>query len=298
MVVLLIIFCLRGLMVSCVGGHICVDSPSKQGKETTLDQSESVNYFNPGKQDELMETCNAAEMVLLLWMRMMPRARLQEGVTGSRNTALRPERLILSFPYLRAPLAAEDVGNILKFSQISYRSLGIDNMKLLPKHMHTCTTLQKLSTWDLPNLVSFGERDCEKLRPSVEKWGLQRLVSLRRFQISSKDVLKTLLKEQLLLTALHTLAISYLSSLKSLDRNGLQHLTSLQKLYIGRCDSLDFLPKQGFLASISFLNITRCPSVKKRYENKKGKEWRKIAHIPCMKIDDEDNIIQKQHVFA
>ncbi|RXH93007.1 hypothetical protein DVH24_013583 [Malus domestica] len=44
---------------------------------------------------------------------MMPRARLQEGVAGSRNTALRPERLILSFP----PLAAEDVGNILKFCE-------------------------------------------------------------------------------------------------------------------------------------------------------------------------------------
>ncbi|RXH93000.1 hypothetical protein DVH24_013576 [Malus domestica] len=157
----------------------------------------------------------------------------------------------------------------------------------------TRTTLQKLSTWDLPNLVSFGERglppnlqtfhnrDCEKLRPSVENWGLQRLI-----QFSSEDVLKTLLKEQLLLTALHTLAISYLSSLKSLDRNGLQHRTSLQKLYIGRCDSLDFLPKQGFPASISFLNITRCPSMKKRYETKKGKEWRKIAHIPCLKRDD------------
>ncbi|CAN6566973.1 unnamed protein product [Malus baccata var. baccata] len=44
---------------------------------------------------------------------MMPRARLQEGVAGSRNTALGPERLILSFP----PLAAEDVGNILNFCE-------------------------------------------------------------------------------------------------------------------------------------------------------------------------------------
>ncbi|CAN6566969.1 unnamed protein product [Malus baccata var. baccata] len=146
-------------------------------------------------------------------------------------------------------------------------------MKLLPKHTHTHTTLQKLSTWDPPNLVSFGERglapnlqtfhnrDCEKLRPSVENWGLQRLVSLRRFQISSEDVLKMLLKEQLR-----------------------QKWTSTPHF------SSKAIYWKGFPASISFLNITRCPSMKKRYENKKGKEWRKIAHIPCIKIDDKSSI--------
>ncbi|CAN6567078.1 unnamed protein product [Malus baccata var. baccata] len=52
------------------------------------------------------------------------RARLQEGVAGSRNAALRAERLILSFPYLRAPLAAEDVGNGLQFLLSSVKHLA------------------------------------------------------------------------------------------------------------------------------------------------------------------------------
>ncbi|RXH93002.1 hypothetical protein DVH24_013578 [Malus domestica] len=45
---------------------MCVDSPSKRGKENALDQSNDVKYWDAAKQDELMETCNAAEMVLLL----------------------------------------------------------------------------------------------------------------------------------------------------------------------------------------------------------------------------------------
>ncbi|CAN6566974.1 unnamed protein product [Malus baccata var. baccata] len=80
--------------------------------------------------------------------------------------------------------------------------------------------------------------------------------------------------------------------LKSLDRNGLQHLTSLQKLYIGRCDSLNFLPKQGFPASISFLNITRCPSLKKSdvqvgSPRKRGKE-KSLGGSKDMNLDASD----------
>ena len=89
----------------------------------------------------------------------------------------------------------------------------------------------------------------------MEYWGLQRLVSLRTFQIygGSEDVLETVLKEQLLPTTLHTLEIHGMKSLKSLEGEGLQHLTSLQKLEIRWCDSLEFLPKEG-LAGISSLS--------------------------------------------
>ncbi|KAM2719859.1 hypothetical protein EV2_041119 [Malus domestica] len=73
---------------------MCVYSPSKRGKENALDQSNDVKYWDAAKQDELMET----------W---------------SRNAALRAERLILSFPYLRPPLAAEDVGNAFQFLKFS-----------------------------------------------------------------------------------------------------------------------------------------------------------------------------------
>ena len=83
--------------------------------------------------------------------------------------------------------------------------------------------------------------------------------------------METLLNEQLLPATLHTLQISHVSNLKSLDGKGLEHLTSLQHLQIERCESLKFLPKEGFPASLSYLSIEGCPSLKKRYRNKREK---------------------------
>ncbi|XP_021800311.1 putative disease resistance RPP13-like protein 1 [Prunus avium] len=120
---------------------------------------------------------------------------------------------------------------------------GCNNLKSLPERIHTLTALRGLVIHDLPNLVSFAEcglppnlRDfsihncCERLRPSSvgEYWGLQGLFSLEDFSIGgrgSDDILERLFKEHLLPPNLHTLHINRLSSLKSLDRNGLGHLS-------------------------------------------------------------------------
>ncbi|CAN6696534.1 unnamed protein product [Malus baccata var. baccata] len=177
------------------------------------------------------------------------------------------------------------------------------NLKLLPDRMHTLTALQRLEMHDLPHVVSFAQgglppnlqsfniSNCERMRPSVE-WGLQGLASLQRFGIlGNKDLVETLLNQQLLPATLHHLEILSVSNLKSLDGKGLEHLTSLQYLEIAWCESLKFLPKEGLPASLSYLGIWRCPSLKKRYGNKKGKDWRNIARIPCINIDDEITII-------
>ncbi|KAM2065390.1 hypothetical protein ACFX16_028664 [Malus domestica] len=174
---------------------------------------------------------------------------------------------------------------------------GCENLKLLPDRMHTLTALRHLWIYGIPNvesfaegglppnLQSFGISGCEKLRPSVEYWGFQRLVSLRTFQISgSEDVLETVLKEQLLPTTLHTLEISGMKSVKSLEGKGIQHVTSLQELKIYNCDSLEFLPKEGLPASLRRLRFELCSSLEKRCQEKTGEEWSKIAHIPCIKI--------------
>ncbi|XP_048426105.1 putative disease resistance protein At3g14460 [Pyrus x bretschneideri] len=175
-----------------------------------------------------------------------------------------------------------------------------ENLKLLPDRIHTLTALRYLRISGLPNVESFAEgglppnlqsfriADCGKLRPSVEYWGLQRLVSLRTFQIEgSEDVLETVLKEQPLPTTLLTLEIYGMKSLKSLEGKGLQHLTSLQDLLISRCDSLEFLPKEGLPASLSYLSIGTCPSLMKRCQEKTGEEWSKIARIPCIQLDGQ-----------
>ncbi|XP_018501126.2 putative disease resistance protein At3g14460 [Pyrus x bretschneideri] len=184
----------------------------------------------------------------------------------------------------------------------SFQVYYCENLKLLPDRMHTLTALQDLQIHDLPNVVSFAQGGlppnlqsfriswCERLRPSVE-WRLRGLASLQQFRISGyKDLVEMLLNEQLLPATLHTLQIDYVWDLKSLDGKGLEHLTSLQHLQIECCRSLKFLPKEGFPASLSYLCIWGCPSLKKRYRKKKGKDWRNIARIPFIKIDDEITI--------
>ncbi|KAG7948003.1 hypothetical protein I3843_14G123700 [Carya illinoinensis] len=51
------------------------------------------------------------------------------------------------------------------------------------------------------------------------------------------------------------------------------------------CPNLKFVPKDGFPASISTLAIFRCPLLEKQLQNKKGKQWRKVAHIPSIRIN-------------
>ncbi|KAI5342763.1 hypothetical protein L3X38_010639 [Prunus dulcis] len=199
------------------------------------------------------------------------------------------------------------------------------NFKSLPEGIHTLTALRLLEVDDLPNLESFAEgglppnirrlctRSCERLRaPVVKYWGLEGLVSLKSFIIGG-SILETLLKEHLLPTTLHTLVISgcdsilvlpgegeglqHLTSLQTLridgcdnlqflPREGLQHLTSLQELVISECDSIQFLPEEGLPPSLSSLEIYNCSALEKRYQNKTGKDWAKISHIPCIKIND------------
>ncbi|CAN6696536.1 unnamed protein product [Malus baccata var. baccata] len=153
-----------------------------------------------------------------------------------------------------------------------------ENLKLLPDRMHTLTALQYLWIANLPNVVSFAQGG---LPPNLQSF---RIVEV------NKDLVETLLNEQLLPATLHTLSISGVSNLKSLDGKGLEHLTSLQHLYIFSCKSLKFLPKEALPASLSYLRIRDCPSLKKRYRNKKGKDWRNIARIPFIRIDDEITI--------
>ncbi|CAN6696598.1 unnamed protein product [Malus baccata var. baccata] len=161
----------------------------------------------------------------------------------------------------------------------SFQVLYCDNLKLLPDRMHTLTALQHLGIANLPNVVSFAQGG---LPPNLQSFGIVGV---------SKDLVETLLNEQLLPATLHHLEICGVWNLKSLDGKGLEHLTSLQKLEISGCESLEFLPKEGLPASLSYLSIEGCPSLKKRYRNKKGKDWRNIARIPCINIDDEITII-------
>ncbi|XP_021803257.1 putative disease resistance RPP13-like protein 1 [Prunus avium] len=204
------------------------------------------------------------------------------------------------------------------------------NFKSLPEGIHTLTALRLLLVGDLPNLESFAEgglppnirslltRSCERLRaPVVKYWGLEGLVSLELFVIGG-SILETLLKEHLLpttllhlvisecrsiqvlpgegeglqhLTSLQALQIDECDNLQFLPGEGLQHLTSLRRLSITSCPNIQFLPEEGLPPSLSLLRILNCSALEKRYQNKTGKDWAKISHIPCIKINDQVIII-------
>ncbi|XP_048428673.1 putative disease resistance RPP13-like protein 1 isoform X2 [Pyrus x bretschneideri] len=177
---------------------------------------------------------------------------------------------------------------------------GCKNLRSFPKQLHAFNDLRELRISALPNLESVAEEGlplnlevfevcyCDKLKPSA-KWRLEESF-LRQFSIGgrgSEDLFGMLLKEKLLPTTLKNLYIYGLPSLKSFDGKGLQHLTSLKRLQIHCCDNLEFLPEEGLPISLSFLSIERCSSLKKRYQNKRGDDWSKIAGIPCIKIDEK-----------
>jgi hypothetical protein len=114
-------------------------------------------------------------------------------------------------------------------------------------------------------------------------WG--HLTCLSVLRINSDDMLKTLMGP-LLPQSLVTLCIRGFNG-KSMDGKWFQHLTSLQNLEIVNAPKLKSLPKIGFPSSLSILSITLCPLLVALLRRKRGKEWRKISHIPSIIIDDE-----------
>ncbi|RVW26073.1 putative disease resistance protein [Vitis vinifera] len=201
--------------------------------------------------------------------------------------------------------------NLVSFPQggllaSNLRFLSIDNckkLKSLPQRMRTLlTSLDELWISGCPEIVSFPEGglptslssldiwNCYKLMESRKEWGLQTLPSLRRLVIDggTEEELESFSEEWLLLpSTLFFLGICNFPDLKSLDNLGLQNLTSLESLYIGGCVKLKSFPKQGLPSSVSVLWIRDCPLLKKRCQRDKGKEWRKIAHIPQLHMDGE-----------
>jgi hypothetical protein len=186
----------------------------------------------------------------------------------------------------------------------SLTSLSIEscwNLKSLPEKMHIlllsletlrisgCPEVESFPEGGLPsNLNSIRIIGCEKLIASRMGWGLQNLPILKHFSIGGKNEdLESFPEAQLLPTSLTNLSIWNFPNLKSLDKKGLQHLIALEQLDIGSCPKLKFMPEQGLPASLSILRIDNCPLLKKEWQSKKGKEWRKIAHVDQIWIDDQ-----------
>jgi hypothetical protein len=192
-------------------------------------------------------------------------------------------------------------GGLRAPSLISLSIINCENLISLPEKMRILLlSLERLSIGKCPEVESFPEgglpsnlnsiscSSCEKLVASRMGWGLQNLPILKHFSISGKNEdLESFPEAQLLPTSLTYLSISNFPNLQSLDKKGLQHLIALEELRIYSCPKLKYMPEQGLLASLSILRIFKCPLLEKELKSKKGKEWRKIAHVEEIWIDCE-----------
>jgi len=171
-----------------------------------------------------------------------------------------------------------------------------EKLHSLPEAMNSLTGLQELEIDNLPNLQSFVIDDLPSSLHELTvgsvggiTWNTdtswEHLTCLSVLRINGDDTVKTLMGP-LLPKSLVTLCIRGLN-VKSFDGKWFQHLTSLQNLEIVNAPKLKSLPKKGLPSSLSVLSITCCPLLVAKLQRKQGKEWRKIAHIPAIVIDDE-----------
>ncbi|KAB1224840.1 putative disease resistance RPP13-like protein 1 [Morella rubra] len=174
------------------------------------------------------------------------------------------------------------------------------NFVSFPKKMHILLpSLRHLSIINCPKVESFSEgglpsnlnsvviEHCDKLVANRMGCGLQKLPFLTRLEMIGKvEDVGSFPEAGLLPNSLTFLKFGEFPNMKSLDKEGLVPLTALKNLGIWDCPKLRLMPEDGLPASLSVISIYDCPILKKKWQKKRGKEWRKIAHVPNIYIDD------------
>jgi hypothetical protein len=197
----------------------------------------------------------------------------------------------VSFPKggIRAP-------NLLSFSVYDCESL-----RSLPEKMHvllpsldffqigSCPRIESFPEGGLPsNVQRMNVQICDKRFARRAGWSLQKLLSLS-VNYTNEDV-ESFPEPGLLPSCLTQLRIFGFPNMKSLDKKGLQDLTSLQQLSVRDCPKLEYIPKEGLPTSLSIIKIFNCPLLRKRWQSKKEKERRKIPNVDHILIDHEEFI--------
>ncbi|KAG6677241.1 hypothetical protein I3842_14G015700 [Carya illinoinensis] len=153
-----------------------------------------------------------------------------------------------------------------------------------------CPEVDSFPEGRLPsNLKQIVIRRCEKLIANWKKGcdHLQILPSLEWLEIErGSENVESFPGRLLLPTTLTNLRIYNFGNLKSLDKEGFQHLTSLVHLEIFQSPKLKYMPEEGFPASLRFLIIWGCGSVfTQKLKRKEGDEWLKVARIPNIYVE-------------
>ncbi|KAL5803848.1 hypothetical protein ACOSQ3_030648 [Xanthoceras sorbifolium] len=171
-----------------------------------------------------------------------------------------------------------------------------EKLKALPSGIHTLNSFQELSISICPNmslseeglptkLAKLSIHGLKQCKPLME-WGLHNLTSLTHLSIDGRSDGDCFQEEDMRITLPRTLTelwIGGFPKLKSLPFKDFEDLPSLESLHIDNCLELSSLP--SLPSSLLQLYISGCPLLKEGCKRDKGKEWSKIADIPCVEID-------------
>ncbi|KAJ4723921.1 Disease resistance protein [Melia azedarach] len=183
-------------------------------------------------------------------------------------------------------------------SEVSLEICG--NLKALPDDMHKLNSLRYLHICDCPSIESFPKEgfptsltslaieNLKVCKPLIQR-GIHRLTSLTFLSIDGCNDLESFRDQEIdgmmLPTSLTHLRLCRFRKLKYLSSTGFHRLTSLECLEICVCPELKSFGKVDLPVSLLKLEFYGCPLLKKQCKRYKGKEWSKIAHIPCVRID-------------
>ncbi|GLT97978.1 hypothetical protein SLE2022_155160 [Rubroshorea leprosula] len=170
---------------------------------------------------------------------------------------------------------------------------NLKNLKSLPNEMCDLTSIRYLDIWNCPGIASIPEGGfplnletleigCEGMRQSMLGWGLNRLTSLKSFDIGWICPPNNLQ----LPISLRRLSIRRMENLKSISKGLFRNLSSLEHLCFNGCPKLRSLPKEGLPTSLQLFWLFDCPLLKERCLEEKGDYWPLIANIPYIGLED------------
>ncbi|KAB1203705.1 hypothetical protein CJ030_MR8G025476 [Morella rubra] len=167
------------------------------------------------------------------------------------------------------------------------------------KMVHGIHNLASLQYLKISSIVSFPEEGFPtnitelvikylNITEALFEWGLHRLTSLRRLEIEGgcPHLVSFPTPKMMLPASLTSLRISSFPNLESLSSDGFRGLVSLEHLDVAECEKLTSFPMNDLPPSLLILQISKCPLLEERYKRDQGREWTKIAQIPCVEIDD------------
>ncbi|KAI5410567.1 hypothetical protein KIW84_055902 [Lathyrus oleraceus] len=178
-------------------------------------------------------------------------------------------------------------------------------LRSLPQRMDTLTALESITLCILPNLnLSLCEGAflppnlqsiivySVRITKPVTEWGLQGLTRVRSMNIKGNDIVNMLLKEPLLPISLVSLEFESLFEMKSLEANGLRHLSSLECLYFIDCPELVSLSEKAFPSSLKTVYFYNCPRLNSLPEKAFPSSLKTLTFLNCPRLESlpEDSL--------